>query len=207
MEIVVVDDVVHVHVEQRADGYRAGAPPRIDGNARLTQHPYPHHAVNIIRLPRRPTLHHPILPHTPRYQHLRLPPGKPLIPLTGNRTLQLLHAFLPLILERLRHTIVHVIRARAFLRRIREHTHPIKLNFLQEIQQRVEVVFRLAGKTHNHRRAHRQIRHRITIQSHLLANRALTFGTTHTRKHRVGAMLHGCVEVPHNARIRRNHIQ
>ena len=71
--------------------------------------------------------------------------------------------FFALTLDRVGHIVVHVKRARAFLRRIREAAHAIELHLFEKVTEHRKVFFCLAREANNHGCAHGQIRYDVAI--------------------------------------------
>ena len=166
-----------------------------------------HHPIDIVRLPRGSAdqLTRQITDSIDQHRGFAL--QKSFVAFAGNRALQLLHALLALTFDRIGHIVFQIVRARAFLRRIREAANPITLDLLEEIAEHLEIGFCFTRKAHDHGGTHGKVGHDLAIARQSRTNGFLALRAPHTRQHCIRPVLHRRIEIAHDAGMRRDHFQ
>src|SRR5213592_2935365 len=106
------------------------------------------------------------------HEHVDVAPDEPRQSLGRNRTLYLDDFFQTISLDAVFDVVFILHRSRALLRRVRKRAHAIELRFLEESEQRPEILLRLARESHEAGRADRQIGNGAAQPRELLPQRA-----------------------------------
>ncbi|PYO87747.1 MAG: hypothetical protein DMD58_13880, partial [Gemmatimonadetes bacterium] len=134
------------------------------------------------------------------HQHVNFPSDEPRQSLGRNRTLYLDDFFQTISLDAVFDVVFILHRARALLRRVRKRAHAIELRFLEESEQRPEILVRLARESHEAGRPDCQVRNCPAQPGELLPQRAQPLRAPHPLEHPVGRVLDRHVDVRHDPR-------
>src|SRR5262249_34855814 len=110
-------------------------------------------------------------------------PDHSLAAISRYRALSALYTVLALALDRLGHVVLERGSVGAFLFRVGENADAVEAELVQQVDQLLDVLLGLAGKTDNAGRSNRNLRHRGSRARNSRSQRLTTLGATHTGEH------------------------